>query len=90
MVCRDCGAYLPRGAKRCPECGCDYFLPHFREVFHYYFLKYFLMVFLFVFFFWNPYDSNVVVIFSQFYSCSSLFSIPPSSSTCFWTPEHQN
>ena len=21
MVCRDCGAYLPRGAKRCPECG---------------------------------------------------------------------
>jgi len=38
----------------------DYFLPHFREVFNYY-LKYFLMVFLFVFFFWDPYDSNVVV-----------------------------
>ena len=39
----------------------DYFLPHFREVFNYYLLKYFLMVFLFVFFFWDPYDSNVVV-----------------------------
>ena len=39
----------------------DYFLPHFREVFNYYLLKYFLMVFLFVFFFWEPYDSNVVV-----------------------------
>ena len=38
---------------------CDYFLPHFREVFNYYLLKYFLMVFLFVFFFWDSYDSNV-------------------------------
>ena len=37
----------------------DYFLPHFREVFHYYLLKYFLLVFLFVFFFWDSYDSNV-------------------------------
>ena len=37
---------------------CDYFLPHFREVFNYYLLKYFLMVFLFVFF-WDFYDSNV-------------------------------
>ena len=40
---------------------CDYFLPHFSEVFNYYFLKYFLMVFLFVFFFWEFYDSNVRV-----------------------------
>ena len=39
----------------------DYFLPHFRDVFNYYLLKYFLMVFLFVFFFWDSYDSNVVV-----------------------------
>ena len=39
----------------------DYFLPHFREVFNDYLLKYFLMVFLFVFFFWDSYDSNVVV-----------------------------
>ena len=37
----------------------DNFLPHFREVFHYYLLKYFLMVFLFVVFFWDSYDSNV-------------------------------
>ena len=37
-----------------------YFLPHFREVFNYYVLKYFLMAFLFVFF-WDSYDSNVVV-----------------------------
>jgi len=39
----------------------DYFLPHFREVFNYYLLKYFLMVFLLVFFFWDSYDSNVLV-----------------------------
>ena len=38
----------------------DYFLPHFREVFHCYILKYFLMVFLFVFF-WDAYDSKVGV-----------------------------
>ena len=38
---------------------CDYFLPHFREVFNYYFLKYFLMAFLLVFFFWDSYDLNV-------------------------------
>ena len=36
---------------------CDYFLPHFREVFSYYLLEYFLMAFLFVF--WDSYDSNV-------------------------------
>ena len=38
----------------------DYFLPRFRDVFNYYLLKYFLMVFLFVFF-WDSYDSNVIV-----------------------------
>ena len=38
---------------------CDYFLPHFGEVFSYYLLEYFLMAFLFVFFFWDSYDSNV-------------------------------
>ena len=38
---------------------CNYFLPHFREVFSYYLLEYFLMAFLFVFFFWESYDSNV-------------------------------
>ena len=38
---------------------CDYFLPHFREVFNYYLLEYFLMAFLFVFFFWDSYDSSV-------------------------------
>ena len=38
---------------------CDYFLPHFREVFNCH-LKHFLMVFLFVFFFWDSYNSNVV------------------------------
>ena len=38
---------------------CDYFLPHFREVFNYYLLKYFLMVFLFVLFFWDSYNLNV-------------------------------
>ena len=37
----------------------DYFLPHFRKVFHYYLLKDFLMAFLFVFFFWDSSDSNV-------------------------------
>ena len=37
---------------------CNYFLPHFREVFSYYLLEYFLMPFLFVFF-WDSYDSNV-------------------------------
>ena len=42
----------------------DYFLPHFREVFNYFLLKYFLSVFLFVFFFWDSYDSNVVVFHS--------------------------
>ena len=41
----------------------DYFLLHFREVFNYYLLKYFLLVFLFVFF-WDSYDSNVVVFHS--------------------------
>ena len=39
----------------------DYFLPHFRGFFNSYLLKCFLMVFLFVFFFWDSYDSNVVV-----------------------------
>ena len=34
---------------------------YFREVFNYYLLKYFLMAFLFVFFFWDSYDSNVLV-----------------------------
>ena len=38
---------------------CDYFLPHFREVFNYYFLKYFLMAFRFAFFFWDADDSIV-------------------------------
>ena len=38
-----------------------YFLTHFREVFNYYLLKYFLISFLFVFFFWDTYDSNVLV-----------------------------
>ena len=38
---------------------CDYFLPHFGEVFSYYLLEYFLMAFLFIFFFWDSYDSNV-------------------------------
>ena len=38
---------------------CDYFLPHFREVFSYYLFEYFLMAFLFVFFFWDSYDLNV-------------------------------
>ena len=37
---------------------CDYFLPHFREVFSYFLFEYFLMDFLFVFFFWDSYDSN--------------------------------
>ena len=67
----------------------DYFLPHFREVFNYY-LKYFLMVFLFVFFFWDPYDSNVVVFnivlkvsetvlisFNSFFFSPSLFHLFP-------------
>ena len=40
---------------------CNYFLPHFREVFSYYLLKYFPMLFLLVFFFWDCYDSNVVM-----------------------------
>jgi len=38
-----------------------YFLPLFREVLNHYLLKYFLMVFIVVFFFWDSYDSNVVV-----------------------------
>ena len=37
----------------------DDFLPHLRQVFHYYLLKYFFMTFLFVVFFWDSYDSNV-------------------------------
>ena len=36
-----------------------YFLPHLREVFHYYLIKYFLMALNFVVFFWDSYDSNV-------------------------------
>ena len=38
---------------------CNYFLPHFGEVFSYYLLEYFLMAFIFVLFFWDSYDSNV-------------------------------
>ena len=38
-----------------------YFLPHLREVFHYYLIKYFLMALNFVVFFWDSYDSNVGV-----------------------------
>ena len=39
-----------------------YFLFHVREVFNYNLFKYFLRFFLFLFF-WNPYDSNVALIF---------------------------
>ena len=42
---------------------CDYFLPHFREVFSYYLPEYFLMAFLFVFFFWDFYDLNIGAMF---------------------------
>ena len=38
---------------------CNYFLPHFGEVFSYYLLKYFLTVFRFVLFFQDSYDLNV-------------------------------
>ena len=63
---------------------CDYFLPHFREVFNYC-LKYFLMHFLFVFF-WDSCDSNfgafnivpevseiVLISFTLFFFFSYLF-----------------
>ena len=63
-----------------------YFLPHLREVFHYYLLKYFLMALNFVFFFWDSYDSNVgafnivpevsevvLISFNSFFLFSSLF-----------------
>ena len=74
---------------------CDYFLPHFGEVFNYYLLKYFLMAFLFIFF-WDSYDSNVgafniaqrslrlssflLILFSFFLSASFISTILSSTS----------
>ena len=77
---------------------CSYFLPHFREVFSYYLFEYFLMALLFVFF-WDSYDSNVVVftlsqrslrlssflliLFSFFLSASFISTILSSISLIF-------
>ena len=71
----------------------DDFLPHLRQVFHYYLLKYFLMAFLFVFF-WDSYDSNigtfnivpevsevVLISFYSFFLSSSFISTILSSTS---------
>ena len=69
---------------------CNYFLPHFKEVFSYFLFEYFLMVFLFAFFFWDSYDSNVgafhivpevpevvLISFDSFFFFSSLLHLFP-------------